>query len=505
MTTPSNLGPFIMLALLVVPWVLVLYNYGKSKKLNKELEQFAGITDARVEAENIIKKAEAIFQDAKLKGEDAYKLKQSAIEEGRTVAYDIIAAARKSVQDALDKEAQAKAKADLYEKTAKAMKNVIDGYGNEYIMPSHSLLDDLAETYGYTQAGEDLKEIRKKLKDMIKQNLAGVCDYVDAGRDAKAVNFVVDAFNGKADSILARAKTDNFGKLKQELIDAYSLVNFNGQAFRNARITEEYFAARSEELRLACVMNGIRQKDIEEQRRIKEQMREEEKARREIERAMRDAAKQEELLQKAMEKARAQLEVASIEQRAAYEAQIAELEQKWHEAEERNKRAMSMAQQTKSGHVYIISNEGSFGKDVYKIGMTRRLEPLDRIKELGSASVPFAFDVHAMIWSEDAPALETRLHKKFILAQVNKVNYRKEYFRIPLSEIRAELEKENIEVKWTMTAEASEYHETLAIEKSIAEDAQAREAWLNRQLELESVHNSLAVNIGSEMLDENFD
>ena len=499
------MGPFIMLALLVVPWVLVLYNYGKSKKLNKELEQFAGITDARVEAENIIKKAEAIFQDAKLKGEDAYKLKQSAIEEGRTVAYDIIAAARKSVQDALDKEAQAKAKADLYEKTAKAMKNVIDGYGNEYIMPSHSLLDDLAETYGYTQAGEDLKEIRKKLKDMIKQNLAGVCDYVDAGRDAKAVNFVVDAFNGKADSILARAKTDNFGKLKQELIDAYSLVNFNGQAFRNARITEEYFAARSEELRLACVMNGIRQKDIEEQRRIKEQMREEEKARREIERAMRDAAKQEELLQKAMEKARAQLEVASIEQRAAYEAQIAELEQKWHEAEERNKRAMSMAQQTKSGHVYIISNEGSFGKDVYKIGMTRRLEPLDRIKELGSASVPFAFDVHAMIWSEDAPALETRLHKKFILAQVNKVNYRKEYFRIPLSEIRAELEKENIEVKWTMTAEASEYHETLAIEKSIAEDAQAREAWLNRQLELESVHNSLAVNIGSEMLDENFD
>ena len=144
-----------------------------------------------------------------------------------------------------------------------------------------------------------------------------------------------------------------------------------------------------------------------------------------------------------------------------------------------------MAQQTKAGHVYIISNEGSFGHDVYKIGMTRRLEPLDRVRELSSASVPFAFDVHAFIWSEDAPALETMLHKKFALAQVNKVNFRKEFFRLPLSEIRAELDNSGINVKWTITAEASEYHESLAIEKAIQENPQAREDWLNHQLELE--------------------
>lgn len=153
-----------------------------------------------------------------------------------------------------------------------------------------------------------------------------------------------------------------------------------------------------------------------------------------------------------------------------------------------------MAQQTKAGHVYIISNEGSFGENIYKIGMTRRLEPLDRIRELSSASVPFAFDVHALIWSEDAPALETMLHKKFALSQVNKVNFRKEFFRLPLDEIRSELKNSGLNVKWTITAEASEYRETLAIEKAIQDNPQAREDWLNHQLEIETNAENLDPN-----------
>ena len=143
-----------------------------------------------------------------------------------------------------------------------------------------------------------------------------------------------------------------------------------------------------------------------------------------------------------------------------------------------------MAQQTKAGHVYIISNEGSFGPNVFKIGMTRRLDPEDRVRELSSASVPFPFEIHAMIWSEDAPALENMLHKKFALAQINKVNSRKEFFRLPLSEIRSELEAVSLNVKWTIAAEASEYHESLAIEKSFQDNEQARENWLNHQLDI---------------------
>ena len=95
----------------------------------------------------------------------------------------------------------------------------------------------------------------------------------------------------------------------------------------------------------------------------------------------------------------------------------------------------------KAGYVYIISNIGAFGENVYKIGMTRRLEPMDRIDELGDASVPFDFDVHALIFSDDAPALEAALHKAFDNRKVNMINQRREFFRVPLDEIEAVVKK----------------------------------------------------------------
>ena len=85
--------------------------------------------------------------------------------------------------------------------------------------------------------------------------------------------------------------------------------------------------------------------------------------------------------------------------------------------------------------MYVISNIGSFGEGIYKIGLTRRLEPYDRVKELGDASVPFEFDVHAMIFSDDAPALENTLHRHFRDRELNKVNHRKEFFRVDIDEI----------------------------------------------------------------------
>ncbi|MGM9534096.1 MAG: GIY-YIG nuclease family protein [Intestinibacter sp.] len=119
---------------------------------------------------------------------------------------------------------------------------------------------------------------------------------------------------------------------------------------------------------------------------------------------------------------------------------------------------------TRAGYVYIISNIGSFGENVYKIGMTRRLDPMDRVRELGDASVPFKFDVHAMIFSEDAPALENALHKKFENKSVNKVNLRKEFFNVSLEEVKKEVIKNhNATIEFTMLAEAQEYRESLAM------------------------------------------
>jgi hypothetical protein len=182
-------------------------------------------------------------------------------------------------------------------------------------------------------------------------------------------------------------------------------------------------------------------------------------------------------------KVQAEAEQASEAQRALFDARLAELHARLEEAEARNRRALSMAQQTKAGHVYVISNIGSFGEDVFKVGMTRRLEPLDRVRELGDASVPFGFDVHALIWSEDAPALETALHREFMREQVNKVNPRKEFFQVSLGAIRRQLEAKGIQASWTMTAAAAEYRESLALAKQLAEDPEKAREWTQRQSE----------------------
>ena len=171
-----------------------------------------------------------------------------------------------------------------------------------------------------------------------------------------------------------------------------------------------------------------------------------------------------------MEKARLQAEQASAEEREKYEAQLAELNQKLTEAEAKNQRALSMAQQTRKGNVYIVSNIGSFGEEVFKIGMTRRLEPQDRIKELSDASVPFEFDVHAMISSDDAPALENLLHREFEDLRINKVNYRKEFFRLPVERLRHFLTANGVEAAFTMAAEAREYRETQALNRMTPEE-----------------------------------
>jgi len=167
--------------------------------------------------------------------------------------------------------------------------------------------------------------------------------------------------------------------------------------------------------------------------------------------------------QSALEKARKEIEEVTGDKHDKLKAQIEKLELELKEAQEKKERAISMAQQTKRGHVYIISNIGSFGENIYKIGLTRRLEPTDRVKELGDASVPFKFDIHAMIYSDEAPTLEKELHQAFDDKKVNMLNYRKEFFNVSLDEIESQIKETGIEAEFTKLPEAIEYRETLAI------------------------------------------
>ena len=447
-----------------------------------EREVAALSENAKRDAQALDAQAKADVEQMRIQAAHALKSTQervdSMMKSANREAETVVANANKRAQEIAGDAFQAVQNAERFERAAKAMRNIIEGYGDQWVIPSRSLLDDLAEEYAFAEAGTELKNARDRTRLMVKNGTAATCDYVEENRRETAVRFVVDAFNGKVDSILSRTKHDNVGTLTQEIRDAFTLVNYNGAAFRNARVVDTYLEARLTELRWAAVAQELKLRDREEQRRIKEQIREEEKAQREFERSLRETAKEEEMLHKAMDKIQDQVAKASEAQRQKYEGQLAELADRLRKVEEEKQRAKSMAEQTKTGHVYVISNIGSFGEDVFKIGLTRRLEPLDRVRELGDASVPFAFDVHAMIPSSDAPALERALHKHFLAAQMNKVNPRKEFFRVSLAVIREEIEGLQVTAKWTIAAEAKEYRETLALEKSLKADPEKKKAWL---------------------------
>ncbi|MFM5647098.1 DUF4041 domain-containing protein [Aeromonas veronii] len=433
--------------------------------------------NAEVEANRIRAEADGLRAEARERLKAAKEKAEQIEQESRAEAGRVIEYAKKHAEDIAGDALVAKSKADLYESTIKAMRNTIEGYKDDYIIPNQAVLDELADEYSHKEAGEQLKIARKRMRDLVKNGYAGDCDYVEPSRKAYAIHFAVDAFNGKVDSALSKVKHDNYGKIKQEIIDAFALVNHNGVSFRNARIRQEFLDARLDELKWAVATFELQQREREEQRQIREQMREEERAQREMDKAIKEAEKEERMLQKALDKARQELASANTEERQQFEAQLAELELKLQEAEARGQRAISMAQQTRRGHVYVISNIGSFGENIFKVGMTRRLEPLDRVKELSDASVPFDFDVHAMIYSDDAPSLEKNLHRVFDANSVNKVNPRKEFFRLSLTDIRKNIEDQGFrEIHWTMKAEAAEYRESLSLLKKTQEVRELVEA-----------------------------
>lgn len=354
-----------------------------------------------------------------------------------------------------------------------ALENRLNGYDDSYIQPAALLLEGLAEAYGSNDAAVDLKAAREHSRILLKTGRAAACDYAEPKRASTAKRFVADAFNGAVDSVLARVKVDNVGKLAQEIKDACAVINYHGAAFRNARVTDEYLAARMAELQAAGRFQALLKKEQEEQRAIKERIREEARAQREFETAQRAAAKEEERVRKALAEAQRRFETAAAEDRAKMEERLQSLQAALAEAEAKSARALSMAQQTRAGHCYVISNEGSFGAEVLKIGMTRRLDPLDRVRELGDASVPFEFDVHAMVYSDDAPTLEKTLHRVFNETRVNMVNPRKEFFRVGLADVKQKLSELGVEAEFTITAAAREYRETMALRHASAEQRRA--------------------------------
>jgi hypothetical protein len=247
----------------------------------------AEATALRAEAQALADKSRQQAAEERKQGQqraqELYEQAQALLAQATRDAGKIVAAAETNAQQIAGDAYTALRDKQMLEQAVMAIHNVIEGYGDRYIIPTHSLLDELASDFGHTAAGEALRLARELSRRMVTEGQAAQCDYAEANRMETAIRFVIDAFNGRVDAILFRVKHDNFGTLEQEIRDAFSLVNLNGEAFRNARVLPAYCDARIAELRWAVVVQELKLKEREEQRRIQEQIREEEKARRDYE------------------------------------------------------------------------------------------------------------------------------------------------------------------------------------------------------------------------------
>ena len=276
---------------------------------------------------------------------------------------------------------------------------------------------------------------------------------------------ILRCFNAECSNIIEKVTAKNVDTARAKIQRAFDAIN-KIFAVDGVQITPDYLASKFEELSLVYAYAVKQEEEREQRKAIREQMVEEEKVRREIEREKQKIEKETIHFSNEVNKLMTYMQKAKDDvERQLYMDKVAALEEKLKELEASKENVLQREQNTRAGFVYIISNIGSFGEEVFKIGMTRRLEPMDRIAELSSASVPFPFDVHALIFSEDAPALEAILHRHFDSMRVNKVNNRKEFFRVGLDEIKkVVLDNHNATVKFIDIPDATEYRETLKLE-----------------------------------------
>lgn len=329
-----------------------------------------------------------------------------------------------------------------------------------------------------------IQEIREAQKDCIKNNDAAICTTEWSVNGSKAegikqtkryIRLMLRAFNGECDAMISDVRWNNIVKMEERLEKSFDAINKMGETHCTL-ITQKYKELKLKELRLAYEYQEKVYQEKEEQKMIKEQMREEEKLQKEIERKQKEIERQMKEEAELKEKLKHAYEEGMQAEAEKYEEKIKELNQ----IIENGKRAISQAQQTKTGHIYVISNIGSFGENVFKIGMTRRLDPMERVNELGDASVPFKFDVHAMIKSNNAPELENSIHKYFDKKRVNLVNNRKEFFYVTLEDIEDFAKKNNLDVEFTKIAEARDYRESEAIRLQDKKKRQMVEADQNK-------------------------
>jgi hypothetical protein len=455
---------------------------------NLRLDAYRPVLDAEAHALRVVRGAESYAQRIRLETDRECSAMRRAVTEhlreadetlsdAEQRAQRIVAAAEQHALETAGEALRTKANAAHLEATLQAMRNTIEGYGDRYVVSTASVLDELADSADFAAPAQALKTARERSRALVKARAAVACDAVDTQRQKAVQQLVREAFDGRVEAILTELAHQNVGTLEQKIRDAAQLVNKAGEAFDHANILPAYVEARVAEVRLGAAVQELLQRERETQRLARERAHEEELAQSEFERARREATEEEESLVAAIRTARRSLSQISGSERTEQQRELQLLTDQLSATREKAKRVQALSRNTKMGTVYVVSNVGSFGEGVFKIGMTRRLSPEDCIAELAQSSVPFPFDVHALIRSDDAAALEKELRRRLAQRRVNKVNTNKDFYRVALNEIRTALEAMGpTSAHWTLTAPCREYRESLALEERALE-----ESWVEEQ------------------------
>lgn len=498
-----------------VSWVLVALSSGSAgaalwwafklkKRKNQIQRKYAPIIDIESYIKDEEERIRQYEKDEMLKIEEekrkalaVLQAEMHEIDAQISTAQSELQLLEKDVRKALEKRDEMLGSLESEQLRLREENEILENQNKYFHESEESLLSELGyyerayDFEDFEKFKEELDKIREKKKELLKLDIDDVGSAVYRkgnwnlnlpANQAKAFQkkvgkLMMRAFNGECDGFIARVNYKNIELMIGRIKSSHAVINKTVYTQFMTKISVAYRDLWIRELRLAFEFEEWKQKEKEEQARIREQMREEERAARELEKAKRDAEIEAKRNAEALAKARAEVDGANEQQKEKLLAQIKALELKMQDMEEKN-RYISQAMLTKSGHVYIISNIGSFGESMLKIGMTRRLDPMDRVKELGDASVPFPFDVHAMIRTSDAPTLESALHRHFDKRRVNLENNRKEFFYVTLNEVKTELDV----LKKELNIEA-DIHITLAAEAKQWRMSEAKREHLERSWE----------------------
>lgn len=307
-----------------------------------------------------------------------------------------------------------------------------------------------------------LTNLRAKMKSVVRAGdaVTSASNWTVNGSEAKGRKMIRDmsklllrAYNSEADDLIAKLRPFRLDAAIDRLGKSRNAINRLGAEPMKIAITERYHRLRVNELRLAADWLAKKEDEKEAAKAERARLREEAKARKEIEA---------ERLRLIKERTHYEGVIAKMREAGGTDSDVADLEAQLAEIKEAVLTVETRAANTRAGHVYVISNVGSFGEQMVKIGMTRRLDPLDRVRELGDASVPFKYDLHALVFSDDAVGLEKELHDKFASRRVNLVNMRREFFYLTPGEVASALTASDgsgaVLTEFVEEPEAAEWH-----------------------------------------------